>query len=92
MFAVNTAKKIILSLLSEHPEGLFGLDLVHLSHGRLTRGLVYVHLGALEEAGLVESKLIESEYPGALARPRYFITERGRHVPIDDADGEAAYA
>lgn len=93
---MNVAKKIILSLLGEHREGLFGLELVALSQGRLTRGHVYVHLGALEEDGLVESKLIESEHPGALPRPRYFITERGRHVPIDDADddadGEAAFA
>lgn len=89
---VNVAKKIILSLLSEHPGGLFGLELVSLSHGRLTRGTVYVHLGRLEEAGLVQSKRVESEHPGALARPRYFITERGRHVPIDDTDGEAAFA
>jgi DNA-binding PadR family transcriptional regulator len=89
---VNAAKQVILSLLAEHPQGLYGLDIVRLSQGRLTRGMVYVHLGALEEDGLVETKLIESEHPGALPRPRYFITERGRHVPVDDADPEAAFA
>lgn len=89
---MNAAKQIILALLTEHRAGLFGLEIVSLSHGRLTRGMVYVHLGSLEEEELVQSELIESEHPGSLARPRYHITERGRNVPVDDADADPAFA
>jgi DNA-binding PadR family transcriptional regulator len=79
----------ILRLLAAHPRGLYGLQLVDKSQGRVKRGSVYVYLGRLKDDGLV--KVAGESAPagaGGLPRPLYRITAIGRRV----LDAEEAYA
>jgi len=71
---------MILELLVEHGE-LFGLALVNVSGGRLSRGGIYVTLGRMEEKGLVSSRQ-DSPTPGAIGLPRrlYAPTAYARRV------------
>lgn len=70
-------RKEIIRLLDRHGE-LYGLDLVKLSEkfgGSLRRGSIYVHLHALEERGIVSSRVgpvesIESIDETVLRLPR----------------------
>jgi DNA-binding PadR family transcriptional regulator len=50
------SERTILELLGANGR-CYGLELVHASRGRLTRGGIYVTLGRMEEKGLVSSKL-----------------------------------
>jgi DNA-binding PadR family transcriptional regulator len=60
--------------------GLYGLEIVKASNGRLQRGTVYVTLGRLEEKGYVKSAVNRKpDHPG-LPRPRYSLTGQGRRV------------
>jgi DNA-binding PadR family transcriptional regulator len=52
---------------------LFGLELLEGSDGTLLRGSLYVHLGRMEGAGLIEGR----EVP-PFGRRRYRITGYGR--------------
>jgi len=74
-FATETELKI-LAILAEHT-GLYGLELVRESGGKLKRGTVYVTLGRLEERGLVRSKVLRKANNPGLPRPVYAITEAG---------------
>lgn len=49
-------RDVILGLLRQHGE-MYGLDLVRRSDGVLGRGVVYVDLARLQEAGEIESRL-----------------------------------
>lgn len=82
---------LIIQLLRENPKGMYGLDLVRASNGRLGRGTVYIHLGRLEEEGLVESKLVRDTNSG-IERPLYKLSRRGSHIPIGDSPGELSHA
>jgi DNA-binding PadR family transcriptional regulator len=79
--------ELILQLLREHPQGMYGLDLVRASNGQIGRGTVYVHLGRLEEEGLVESKRVRDPNSG-LERPLYKLSRRGLRIPVGDPPGE----
>ena len=70
----------ILVLLEGKDEGLYGLEMIRLSDGKLKRGTVYVTLGRLEERGLVRSKIKRDEKHSGLSRPRYTLTPRGQEV------------
>lgn len=58
----------------------YGIDLVHA--GAAGRGVIYVHLAELEDAGMVVSrKEADSEMGEApVPRRRYQITEKGKSV------------
>jgi DNA-binding PadR family transcriptional regulator len=69
----------IMSLLQSTP-GIYGLEIVRQSRGKLKRGTVYVSLARLEERGLVRCKVQRNaEHPG-LPRALYSLTETGEKV------------
>jgi DNA-binding PadR family transcriptional regulator len=67
------SEQIILRLLTTSGP-TYGLDIVHLSRGRLKRGGIYVTLGRMEEKGLVISKT------GADGRREYRPTALGERA------------
>jgi PadR family transcriptional regulator len=73
-------ERLILDLLIAEG-GLFGLQLVALSHGALKRGTVYVTLGRMEAKGFIRSEQ-EAMPPGAIGLPRriYYPTPLGERV------------
>ena len=78
----RTQKELeILQLLASNPAGLYGLQLVKLSEGRVKRGSVYVYLSRLKGDNLVSAKTSPApEGYGGLARPMYKITGHGQRV------------
>lgn len=73
---ISPIEQKVLALLGDNP-GLYGLELVKLSKGKLKRGTVYVVLGRLEERGLVHSAVLKKpDHPG-LPRPVYGVTGDG---------------
>jgi len=71
----------ILRLLASRPEGLYGLQMVDLSEGRIKRGSVYVYLQRLKDDNLVGVKEVPApEGYGGLPRPVYRITGLGQRV------------
>jgi DNA-binding PadR family transcriptional regulator len=73
-------ERLILQLLTES-DGMFGLQLVEASRGRLKRGTAYVTLGRMAQKGFVESEQ-EDLPPGAIGLPRriYRPTALGKRV------------
>jgi len=76
---------MILGLLRDEPGGMYGLELVKTSEGRLSRGTVYVLLGRLEEKGYVRSSTPKASDHSGLPRPRYKLTAQGQRV-LEAAD------
>jgi DNA-binding PadR family transcriptional regulator len=70
---------LILSLLKQSA-GLYGLQLVHRSEGKLKQGTVHTTLMRLKERGLVNCKTPKSAKHPGLPRPEYTITEAGERV------------
>jgi PadR family transcriptional regulator, regulatory protein PadR len=64
---LSATERLILELLNG--EEMFGLQLVHQSHGALKRGTVYVTLGRMQDKGYVES-WTEKQPDGAIGLPR----------------------
>ena len=73
-------KLTALRLLTQHPDGLYGSEMVRLSEGKLTRGTVYTMLERMIDEGFVR----EVEEPATaslkLARTRHFITAEGKRA------------
>ena len=71
-------EQIVLEILRDAPTGLYGLEIVDESGGRLKRGSVYVTLGRMAQKGFVSQRVMETEraVPG-LPRPTYSITPLG---------------
>jgi PadR family transcriptional regulator len=78
-FATET-ELLVLRLLREAPAGLYGLQLVGNSGGKLKRGTVYVTLGRLEEKGFVEPHTKAQSGHAGLPRPVYRITGLGQRA------------
>jgi len=78
-FATET-ELLVLRQLSSEPAGMYGLQLVSSSNGKLKRGTVYVTLGRLEEKGFVESRTKPNNKHSGLPRPVYQITGLGQRV------------
>ena len=72
---------LALDILQSEPRGLYGLDVVARSHGRLSRASIYIVLGDLEARGLVNGKRVIE--PGWIPRPLYTISARGLHALAD---------
>lgn len=83
-FATDT-ELLVLRLLRDAPAGLYGLQLVGNSEGKLKRGTVYVTLGRLEEKGFVESRTKPKSEHAGLPRPVYRLTGLGVKA-LDAAD------
>ena len=72
-----------LRLLLEHPEGLYGSELVHISEGKLNRGTVYTLLERLIEDRLVREEEVAPTTSFLLARTRHHITAKGKAAYAD---------
>jgi DNA-binding PadR family transcriptional regulator len=86
---------LVIQILRDHPQGLYGLEIIQKSEGRLGRGTVYVPLGRLQERGYVERQDEPSQH-GGLPRPRYRLTRDGTRVAVEDpgstlTDGDLVY-
>ncbi len=78
-FAAGT-ELMILRFLRDEPAGMYGLELVSASGGKLKRGTIYVTLGRLQEKRFVRSRVKrDSTHPG-LPRPRYTVTALGERA------------
>jgi DNA-binding PadR family transcriptional regulator len=71
---------VALRLLRNEPAGMYGLEMVDASKGKLGRAAIYVTLSRMETKGFVKRHTpIEDEHPG-LPRPRYKITALGERA------------
>lgn len=64
----------VLGMLVDATKGLYGLEMVNMSDGLLSRGTIYVTLGRMKEKNFVQSKvkIIKSRrggMPGVVYRP-----------------------
>lgn len=82
----SSIELLVLRLLRDAPAGLYGLELVKASKGKLRRGTVYVTLGRMEDKGFVKAHVTaaEADHPG-LPRPRYRVEALGVRA-LDAAD------
>ena len=77
---LSNKEAIVLELL-RGGEGLYGLQLVARSDGRLKRGTVYVTLGRMEAKGyVVSAEETETSEAGTLSRRLYRPTALGLRV------------
>lgn len=83
-FAAET-ELLILRMLKDEPKGMYGLELVKESNGKLKRGTVYVTLGRLEEKGFVRASRVRKERHPGLPRPTYSLTGLGERA-LEAAD------
>lgn len=81
---LSAAERLILDLLVEHDDELYGLQLVEQSGGRLKRGTVYVTLGRMLEKGYLESRQ-EPLPPGAIGLPRRLYRPTGHAMRVLEA-------
>jgi DNA-binding PadR family transcriptional regulator len=72
---------VVMQILQDSPEGLYGLQIVAASKGAISRTSVYVLLSRLQDKGFVKAKRPEKdpEYPG-MSRPVYRLTAPGMRV------------
>jgi DNA-binding PadR family transcriptional regulator len=78
-FAGST-ELLILQLLRDEPEGMYGLEIVRSSGEKLKRGTVYVTLGRMEEKGFIRSRVDKTTAHAGLPRPKYTLTATGQRV------------
>jgi PadR family transcriptional regulator, regulatory protein PadR len=69
----------VLQVLQSEPSGMYGLEIVDSSRGRIGRASIYVYLGRLEEKGFVRIAKKTSSHPG-MPRPIYKITGEGHRA------------
>lgn len=69
----------VLKVLQEEGRGMYGLEIVERSSGRLGRASIYVWLARLEEKQFVRVRRRTSNHPG-LPRPIYAITAAGQRA------------
>lgn len=78
---LSSIESLILELLTQHEEAMYGLQLVAASRRRLKRGTIYVTLGRMEEKGYLTSRLEDAPPDaGGLPRRLYQPTALGRRV------------
>ena len=69
---------LVLQLLRDAPGGVYGLELVKMSGGKLGRGGVYVTLGRMEEKGFIRSRTpAAADHPGGSAAGGGGVAEAG---------------
>jgi DNA-binding PadR family transcriptional regulator len=71
---------LALGLLRDHPSGMYGLELVAASAGKLTRSTIYITVGRMEEKGFVKSSTPAKPAHSGLPRPVYRITALGQRA------------
>jgi DNA-binding PadR family transcriptional regulator len=70
----------ILKLLVGESQGLYGLEFVKRSDGKLKRGSIYVLLSRLEDKGYVKVKSIAPAERGGMPRRQYRLDGAGQKV------------
>lgn len=72
---------IVLRLLRDDPGGLYGLQLVEKSGGKLTRGGIYVTLDRMQGKGFIKASIPkQADEHSGLPRPIYKITALGQRA------------
>ena len=79
-FSLLPTELEVLQLLGDTPAGMYGLQLVNASEGKLRRGTVYITLGILEERGFLASTVRRDASHRALPRRIFRITTLGESV------------
>lgn len=64
-------RALVLALLRENKDWMHGLELIKLSRGGLSRGILYVTLSRLEDEHLVERKVVKDGGPAGNQRFLY---------------------
>lgn len=90
MSHMSPERILILEMLRDNPSGLFGLDIVTMSDGKIGRGMVHVYLGPLEEEELVTCERVPQSI--GLPRPLYKLTKKGRRVLDEGFDALGAHS
>jgi DNA-binding PadR family transcriptional regulator len=80
--SISPIESFILNLVEERER--YGLELVHLSAGRLKRGSVDVTLGRMEHKGFVSSRQEDSP-PSAIGLPRRLYRAPPYGLKVRDA-------
>lgn len=70
----------------DHPEGLYGSELVDLSEGYLSRGTIYSLLDRLVDKGFVREEEEPPTRSLKIARTRHFITGLGARAVNEYAE------
>jgi DNA-binding PadR family transcriptional regulator len=70
----------ILELLLDAKEDLYGLQIVERSHGRVSRGSVYVLLGRMKDRGLVDARVESTSRVPGMPRQLYRATGLGERL------------
>jgi DNA-binding PadR family transcriptional regulator len=71
---------LVLRLLGTEAAGMYGLELVRSSAGKLKGNSVYVTLGRLEEKGFIKSHTEQQTTHACMPRPTYRLTAEGRYA------------
>lgn len=74
---MSRTEELVLNLLRQHPDGLYGRDVVALSSGQVSLGSVYTTLERLEDAGWVSTAPENVTDPGMPVRVKHFVTQSG---------------
>ena len=79
--SLSPKERIVLQLLAEGRERMYGLEMVSESAGRLKRGTVYVTLGRMVQKGLIEAEAEKlADDSGLVPRRMYRATPYGLRV------------
>ena len=79
--SLSRKEALILTLLTNSGNNMFGLEMVEASNGALKRGTIYVTLQRMQEKGLIDSKLGPRSAPEiGIPRRLYWPTELGNKV------------
>lgn len=82
---------LVLQILRDGPQEMYGLEIVKASDGELGRAAIYITLARLEEKGYIKSRTPpEDSHPG-LPRPRYKITALGERAVAAAQAAQAAF-
>ena len=78
---LSAKERVVLELLAEKGDGMYGLELVAQSGSRLKRGTVYVTLGRMQQKGLVAAEPEKfADDSGLVPRRMYRATPYGLRV------------
>jgi DNA-binding PadR family transcriptional regulator len=79
--SLSRKEALILALLTNNGNNMFGLEMVEASNGALKRGTIYVTLQRMQEKGFIDSKLDPRPAPEiGIPRRLYWPTEIGNKV------------
>jgi PadR family transcriptional regulator, regulatory protein PadR len=79
--SLSSKERVVLQLLAQKGERMYGLELVAESAGRLKRGTVYVTLGRMVQKGLLEAEAEKfADDSGLVPRRMYRATPYGLRV------------